>query len=114
MDKRDPCLNFLKGNCDLKGKCTFGHYIIPNTEEFIKEYESKIKSAKENKLESSSGIFSQNNQINSYLFSGDRIYFPQTVMAACDLCKKKFSYSQGERDIKTRRCMDCIIDPLRS
>ncbi len=41
MEKREFCIDFIKGSCELKGNCKYAHVIVPEKEVFLKTYETK-------------------------------------------------------------------------
>jgi hypothetical protein len=40
MERRDFCLDFIKGHCPDQILCKFAHVIVPDKESYLKQYEA--------------------------------------------------------------------------
>jgi hypothetical protein len=104
MEKRDYCLDYIRGNCDDL-KCKFGHVIVDNKEEFLKKHEQKvrIRISPVQEFKPSFSEIKRSNESDSKPTAN--------VISKCTKCQKGFLVNKDlvERgDPSSIKCKECL------
>jgi hypothetical protein len=87
MEKRDFCIDFLKGACEQREKCRYGHIIVPDRETFLKTYDSTG-----GKMGS---LVSNDHKVPTYTEMNTK-NGKKTIIATCQTCGKGFFFDAGK------------------
>jgi hypothetical protein len=100
MEKRDFCIDFLKGNCDQKINCKFAHIIVPDPETFAKTYDSRKML-----LKNDDGTTTE----KKWTLMGTGT-LNEKWMTSCDDCNKGFFFSSSieKGTIESLVCSNCL------
>jgi hypothetical protein len=100
MEKRELCMNFLKGCCEDSYKCKYGHIIVPDKDNYIKLHEATKTfytiSGKQYEPSAITRIAGKNGVI---------------LMTKCVVCGKGMVLNESKVEIGTPQsmfCQDCF------
>lgn len=103
MERRDFCLNFIKGHCPDKIKCKYAHVIVPDRQAYLSKFDSNQTDAMNGNL-----------LIEKYGDQVFKLYEPtkhkKKWLTKCLLCERghTFEYEIQRGSKESKYCHVCI------
>lgn len=104
MEKRDYCINYVKGICEMKENCKFAHIIVEDKEIFLKLHESR--KAYNNGMKPEADPFFQPSFNAVPTKSGNN-----KILSKCQGCGKGFVFDEKEiskGELRSITCFNCL------
>lgn len=86
MEKREFCIDFIKGSCEQKGACKYAHVIVQDKEVYLKTFET-------NKAANSGVMFNENEDfVPKFTLLDPKNGGKKRWMTKCKECSKGFYF----------------------
>ena len=107
MERREICINFIKGLCKDGINCLFAHVLVPDREMFLKTHEERVK---ENNSNSNSKTHMDNNKPSQIFTLFEPSVGSRRWMTSCQDCEKghSFDYNIVKGSLESLYCNKCI------